>query len=120
MPLNLIDLYAMDESSPWTSHGMPAVMTPLSYTNGDPSLLSPLQVNATGFSAVSNGLPAQLSGSTTLCTTAFSLVLAQNPNGYSSEYLDKKLRAGYRLSTTPLEGCRVQNHVLLEVLAEIA
>jgi len=103
MQLNLVDSYAIDASPPWESHDMPAIMTPLAHTNG-----------------ASNGLPAQLSGSTTLCTTAFSLVLAQNPDGHSSEYLDKKLRAGYRFSTSPLEGCRIQNHVLLEVLAEIA
>jgi len=120
MQLNLVDSYAIDASPPWESHDMPAIMTPLAHTNGGLSLLSPIQENSTDFSPASNGLPAQLSGSTTLCTTAFSLVLAQNPDGHSSEYLDKKLRAGYRFSTSPLEGCRIQNHVLLEVLAEIA
>ena len=118
--LDLVDSYAMDASFPWASHVMPAAMNPLAYTNGGLSLLSPLQKTAADLLPALNGLLAQLSGSTALCTTAFSLVLAQNPNGHSLEYLDKKLRTGYRFSTSPLEGCRIQNHVLLEALAEIA
>jgi hypothetical protein len=59
------------------------------------------------------------SSTTTLCTTAFSLVLESNRKGFSATDLDLKLRVGYRFSATPLEGCRVDNHVLLDVLAEI-
>jgi hypothetical protein len=64
--------------------------------------------------------PRSEASTTTLCTTAFSLVLGSNRKDYSAADLDAKLRMGYRFSATPLEGCRVDNHVLLEVLAEIS
>jgi hypothetical protein len=59
------------------------------------------------------------SSTTTLCTTAFSLVLESNRKGFSATDLDLKLRVGYRFSAMPLEGCRVDDHVLLDVLAQI-
>jgi hypothetical protein len=59
------------------------------------------------------------SSTTTLCTTAFSLILESNRKGFSATDLDLKLRIGYRFSATPLKGCRVDNQVLLDVLAEI-
>jgi hypothetical protein len=65
-------------------------------------------------------LPTSQSNTTTLCTVAFSLVLENNRKGYSATDLDLKLRAGYRFSATPLEGCRVDNHVLMDVLAQIS
>ncbi|CAN9227250.1 unnamed protein product [Alternaria alternata] len=59
------------------------------------------------------------SSTTTLCTIAFSRILESNRRGFSATDLDLKLRVGYRFSATPLEGCRVDNHILLDVLAEI-
>jgi hypothetical protein len=64
--------------------------------------------------------PRSDASTTTLCTTAFSLILENNRKGYSPTDLDLKLRVGYRFSATPLEGCRVDNHVLMEVLADIS
>jgi hypothetical protein len=110
----------MDASLPWALHEMSFEPTPLADIDGSPSLSSSRRNNAIGVTPAPNNLIAELSGSTTLCTTAFSLVLDRNARGYSSEYLDSKLKSGYRLSTMPLEGCRIENHVLLEVLVEIA
>ena len=60
-----------------------------------------------------------VSDTTTLCSWAFSLVIKSNLKGYSAADLDLKLRVGYRHGATPTEGCRIDNKVLLSVLAEI-
>ena len=60
-----------------------------------------------------------VSDTTTLCSWAFSLLLKSNLKGYSAADLDLKLRAGYRHGVTPTEGCRIDNKVLLNVLAEV-
>ena len=57
---------------------------------------------------------------TTLCSLAFSIVVANNRKGYSVTDLDLKLRAGYRNGSVVSEGCRVHNKVLFGVLAEIS
>jgi hypothetical protein len=62
--------------------------------------------------------PCTESAMTTLCTTAFSLVLESNRKGNSAKELDLKLRVEYKFSAIPLNGCRVDNNVLFEVLAE--
>jgi hypothetical protein len=54
-----------------------------------------------------------------LFTEAISIVLQGNQKGYSPTDLDLKLRAGYRFSAIPPEGYRIENYVLLEVLADI-
>lgn len=70
--------------------------------------------------AFSNAVIADdVSDTTTLCSWAFSLVLKSNLKGYSAADLDLKLRAGYKHGVTPTEGCRIDNKVLLNVLAEI-
>lgn len=70
--------------------------------------------------AFSNAVTADdVSDTTTLCSWAFSLVLKSNLKGYSAADLDFKLRAGYKHGVTPTEGCRIDNKVLLNVLAEI-
>lgn len=56
---------------------------------------------------------------TTLCTVAFRIVDLCNKKNVNVLELDSKLRCGYRNARTPLEGCRVDNWVLLSVLAEI-
>lgn len=58
--------------------------------------------------------------SSTLCSLAFSLVLKNNRKGYAITDLDLKLRAGYRHGITGYENCRVDNGILLRVLAEIS
>jgi hypothetical protein len=60
-----------------------------------------------------------VSDTTSLCSWAFSLLLKNNIKGYSAADLDLKLRAGYRHGAAPTEGCRIDNKVLLNVLAEI-
>lgn len=70
--------------------------------------------------AFSNAVPAEdISDTTSLCSWAFSLVLKNNLKGYSAADLDLKLRAGYRHGATPIEGCRIDNKILLNVLAEV-
>lgn len=56
---------------------------------------------------------------TTLCTVAFQIVDLCNKKNVNVLELDSKLRCGYRNAKTPLEGCRVDNWVLLSVLSEI-
>ena len=71
--------------------------------------------------AFSNAVTAEdVSDTTTLCSWAFALVLKSNLKGYSAADLDIKLRVGYRNGATPTEACRVDNKVLLNVLAEIS
>ena len=56
---------------------------------------------------------------TTLCSVAFTMVMTINRKGYNAEELDLKLRAGYSNGQTIFEGCRFNNKILLDVLAEI-
>ncbi|RHZ70327.1 hypothetical protein CDV55_107782 [Aspergillus turcosus] len=56
---------------------------------------------------------------TTLCAVAIQIVRRCNMKNLSMLELDDKLRHGYRVARSPLEGCRVNNWVLLTVLAEI-
>ncbi|EOA85386.1 hypothetical protein ACJQWK_06862 [Exserohilum turcicum] len=60
-----------------------------------------------------------VSSTTTLCSWAFSLILKSNPKGYTAKDLDFRLRVRYRHGATPTEGCRIENKVLLNVLADI-
>lgn len=70
--------------------------------------------------AFSNAFTAEdVSDTTTLCSCAFSLLVKNTLKGYSAEYLDSRLRIRYRDGATPAEGCRVDNKVLLNVLAEV-
>ena len=61
-----------------------------------------------------------VSETTSLCSWAFSLVLRNNAKGYSAADLDLKLRAGYKFGALPAEGCRIDNKILLKVLAEVS
>jgi arsenic resistance protein ArsH len=56
---------------------------------------------------------------TTLCAVAIQIVRRCNKKDLSMLELDDKLRHGYMIARSPLEGCRVNNWVLLTVLAEI-
>lgn len=79
-----------------------------------------LTMDALMTKAFSNAVTVEdVSDTTTLCSWAFSLVLKSNLKGYSAADLDLKLRTGYRHGLTPTEGCRINNKVLLNVLAEI-
>lgn len=71
--------------------------------------------------AFSNALTAEnISETTSLCSWAFSLVIKNNVKGYSAADLYQKLCAGYQFGATPTEGCRVNNKILLGVLAEVS
>ncbi|KAL1962411.1 hypothetical protein VTN77DRAFT_9682 [Rasamsonia byssochlamydoides] len=56
---------------------------------------------------------------TTLCVVALQLVIHCNKKKVDMLELNMKLRCGYRRAQTPQEGCRIDNRVLLAVLAEI-
>lgn len=78
-------------------------------------------------SATNQNLPGSIFGrgtddvfqDTTLCTIAIQIVGLCNKKNIDILELDSKLRPGYRNVSAPLEGCRVDNRVLLSVLAEI-
>lgn len=61
-----------------------------------------------------------LSEYTTLCSLALPLVMTNNRKGYSPVDLEIRLRAGYRCGIVASEGCRIENKVLFNVLAEIS
>ncbi|KAJ0426197.1 hypothetical protein BJY00DRAFT_127294 [Aspergillus carlsbadensis] len=56
---------------------------------------------------------------TTLCSVAFHLIIQCNRTGKDVLQLETKLRTGYKMPTCPGEGCRVDNRILLGVLAEL-
>lgn len=56
---------------------------------------------------------------TTVCAVAIQLILHCNKKDLSMLEVDTRLRHGYRPLRSPLEGCRVNNWVLLTVLAEL-
>tara|TARA_R110002003_G_scaffold1193_6_gene22772 strand:- start:1225 stop:1653 length:429 start_codon:yes stop_codon:yes gene_type:complete len=106
---------------------------PFDLPNTSTSALESLQTNIQAESLVqlagdtlstevsSNTIPAEdVSDTTTLCSAAFSLVLKNNLKGYSAADLDLKLQVGYRCGAAPSEGCRVDNKILINVLAEIS
>ncbi|KAJ4989595.1 hypothetical protein SVAN01_04972 [Stagonosporopsis vannaccii] len=106
---------------------------PFDFPNIPTSALEPLQTDipaeslaqltgdALSTESFSNTIQAEdVSDTTTLCSSAFSLVLKNNLKGYSAADLDLKLRVGYRCGAAPSEGCRVDNKVLINVLAEIS
>lgn len=60
------------------------------------------------------------SDSSTACSIAFSLVFQHNRRGYSTSEIELRLRPGYQKDNSLAEGCRVDNNVLLQLLAEIS
>ncbi|KAH7382273.1 hypothetical protein BKA66DRAFT_570567 [Pyrenochaeta sp. MPI-SDFR-AT-0127] len=89
-------------------------------TDGPTDNLDHLTMESLMAQAFTNAVPAyNVSDTTSLCSWAFSLVLKSNLKGYSTTDLDLKLRAGYRHGATPTEGCRIDNKILLNVLAEV-
>lgn len=96
------------------------VLEPLQADDRSESLVQ-LGENTIRTEAFGNTMPVEdVSETTTLCSSAFSLVLKNNLKGYSAADLDLKLRVGYRCGATPSEGCRVENKTLINVLAEIS
>ncbi|KAL1989361.1 hypothetical protein VTN96DRAFT_123 [Rasamsonia emersonii] len=57
---------------------------------------------------------------TTLCAIAEELIHRYNTRGVDMAVIKEKLCAGFRRGMSVGEGCRVQNHVLFEVLDEIS
>jgi hypothetical protein len=111
------DLFTWDFSMGSPSHGADASGSshlPV------PSRLCPFAAQAVGSGTVDEALGgAATEEDTTLCSVAYSLVTISNRKGYNVSDLDIKLRAGYRYTATTFEGCRIENKVLLGVLAEI-
>ncbi|CEL07341.1 hypothetical protein ASPCAL10500 [Aspergillus calidoustus] len=56
---------------------------------------------------------------TTLCSVAFHLIIQCNRTGKDVLQIETRLRTGYKMPTCPGEGCRVDNMILLGVLAEL-
>ena len=57
---------------------------------------------------------------TTLCAIADELITQYNTRGVDMEEIRRKLWAGFSKGLTTEEGCRVQNHILFQVLDEIS
>ncbi|KAL4896631.1 hypothetical protein BDV59DRAFT_198989 [Aspergillus ambiguus] len=57
---------------------------------------------------------------TTLCAIAEELISQYNTRGVEMEEIRRKLWAGFSKGLTTEEGCRVQNHILFQVLDEIS
>ncbi|PWY95792.1 hypothetical protein BO94DRAFT_580953 [Aspergillus sclerotioniger CBS 115572] len=57
---------------------------------------------------------------TTLCAIADELIDQYNTRGVDMEEIRRKLWAGFSKGLTTEEGCRVQNHILFQVLDEIS
>jgi hypothetical protein len=110
-----LDLSQINVPPPWEISDFPATSA---YSHIEQ--FGQLTVDALMTKAFSNVVTVDdVSDTTTLCSWAFSLVLKSNLKGYSAADLDLKLRAGYRHGFTPTEGCRIDNKVLLNVLAEL-
>jgi hypothetical protein len=57
---------------------------------------------------------------TTLCSLACQWVVQCNSKGVELDVLYLRMERGFKQGNSPLEGCRVDNQVLLSVLAEIS
>jgi hypothetical protein len=57
---------------------------------------------------------------TTLCSLACQWVIQCNTKGLELDVLYFRMEHGFKQGNNPLEGCRVDNQVLLEVLTEIS
>jgi arsenic resistance protein ArsH len=81
--------------------------------------LQPLANQSTTSGDITGGFDHPVLQDATLCTIAIRIIRLCNKKDLSMLDLDTKLRHGYRKARSPLEGCRVDNWVLLTVLAEI-
>ena len=63
---------------------------------------------------------ALANGNTTLCSLACQWVIQCNAKGVELDVLYFRMERGFRQGDSPLEGCRVDNQVLLSVLTEIS
>ncbi|KOS45102.1 hypothetical protein ACN38_g3949 [Penicillium nordicum] len=57
---------------------------------------------------------------TTLCSLACQWVIQCNTKGVELDVLYFRMESGFKQGNSPLEGCRVDNQVLLKVLTEIS
>lgn len=57
---------------------------------------------------------------TTLCSLACQWVIQCNTKGVELDVLYFRMERGFKQGNSPLEGCRVDNQVLLKVLTEIS
>lgn len=63
---------------------------------------------------------ALTNGNTTLCSLACQWVIQCNAKGVELDVLYFRMERGFKQGNSPLEGCRVDNQVLLSVLTEIS
>lgn len=63
---------------------------------------------------------ATSNSNTTLCSLACQWVIQCNTKGLELDVLYFRMEHGFKQGNNPLEGCRVDNQVLLEVLTEIS
>ncbi|CAG7938953.1 unnamed protein product [Penicillium nalgiovense] len=61
-----------------------------------------------------------INSNTTLCSLACQWVIQCNTKGVELDVLYFRMEHGFKQGNNPLEGCRVDNQVLLEVLTEIS
>ena len=88
------------------------------------STLQPIELN-TEFNqyqgCCQGGEPSATSNrNTTLCSLACQWVIQCNTKGVELDVLYFRMQHGFKKGNNPLEGCRVDNQVLLEVLTEIS
>jgi hypothetical protein len=62
----------------------------------------------------------QTDENTTLCSIAYRLVFQCNRRGLGETELHIRMNHGFQKGKNPMEGCRIDNKVLLAVLAEIS
>ncbi|KAJ5157486.1 uncharacterized protein N7482_008586 [Penicillium canariense] len=58
--------------------------------------------------------------STTLCSLAYQWVLQCNKRGIDLHIISMWMQPGFQTGSDPLEGCRVDNQVLLSVLTQVS
>jgi hypothetical protein len=58
--------------------------------------------------------------STTLCSLAYQWVIRCNQRGIDLHVISMWMQHGFQVGRSPLEGCRVDNRVLIDVLTHIS
>ncbi|KAJ6143248.1 hypothetical protein N7471_002701 [Penicillium samsonianum] len=92
--------------------------------NLNPPLAEPTDPNleASQYQGSQEGTEASVPSNrnTTLCSLACQWVIQCNTKGVELDVLYFRMERGFKQGNSPLEGCRVDNQVLLKVLTEIS
>ncbi|CAG8887039.1 unnamed protein product [Penicillium egyptiacum] len=93
-------------------------------THLDISSAQPLEPNfgASQYQGTQESVEASVpsNSNTTLCSLACQWVIQCNTKGVELDVLYYRMERGFKQGNSPMEGCRVDNHVLLRVLTEIS